>query len=498
MRRRIGRLDANDKGVTLLIVAASLVIMLGMCALSIDLVAGYLARVQCQRAADAAALAGAKAFAGSGCTTSGCTAVSAAETLATQNAVAVAAQNPVMGLAPASTTVGTAFDYSHDVLTSGGSGEPQITVTVYRDSTHNDAMPTFFAKIFGINSMNVSASATAEAFNPGGTGTNVGVGCVKPFLVPNCDPNFPIASTDTTHANPNCQCGAGNGGTSTGVLNGDCPVGTPAGYDMSYYVYPNTSPNAGIALHPLDCQWESALNECDPSSGDIGAPWVLHDNGGTPSQWYTIAFSSQSGMQYSQYIRECAPRSVACQGTLNSLNGKKVGPTDAGVDCLIHSCGAGGCSGQCPATGVANNLPNGLNNGQDYMCAPYALPGAQAQTSCPTTTPASPFTVVAGGNNPYGYQAGQKFDATNGGSDSLASVVLYDGAPLPSGGGTVTVEGYMSLFFQDALHSSSYDTIDGVVVQVGGCGTAGSGGSTPPSVDSPGGGSFIPIRLIHN
>jgi Putative Flp pilus-assembly TadE/G-like len=485
MRHRISRLHLNDNGVTLLIVAASLVVMLGMCALSVDLVAGYLARVQCQRAADAAALAGAKAFAG-GCTTSGCTAGSATETLATQNAIAVAAQNPVMGLAPASTTVSTSFDYSRDVLSSGGSGEPQITVTVYRDSTHNDAMPTFFAKIFGINYMDISASATAEAFNPGGTGTNVGVGCVKPFLVPNCDPNFPVA-TGNTEANTNCPC------TGQGLANGDCAGGLSTGNYMSYYVDPNT----GNAVHPLDCQWDSTNNQCNPSSGDIGAPWVLHDNGGVPSQWYTIAFTSQSGMQYSQYIRECAPRSVACQGTLSSLNGKKVGPTDAGLDCLIHSCGAGGCSGQCPATGVVNNLPDGLNNGQDYMCAPYALPGAVAQSSCPTSTPTSPFTVVAGANNPYGYTAGQTFDATNGGSDSLANVVLYDGAPLASGGSTVTVQGYMSLFFQDALHSSSYDTINAVITQVGGCGTGGSG-STTPNVNSAGGGTFIPIRLIHN
>lgn len=486
MRHRMSALESNDKGVTLLIVAASLVMMLGMCALSIDLVAGYLARVQCQRAADAAALAGAKAFA-SDCTTAGCTAGSTAQTLATQNAIAVAAQNLVMGLAPTSTTVDTAFDYSHDVLPSGGSGEPQITVTIYRDSVHNDAMPTFFAKIFGINSMDVSASATAEAFNPGGTSTNVGVGCVKPFLVPNCDPNFPVAVGDAEQ-NTNCPCAG------TGLANGDCAGGFGSDHNMSYYVDPNT----GEAVHPKDCVWTGT--QCDQTSGDIGAPWVLHNaDTSAPSQWYTIAFSSQSGMQYSQYIRECAPKSVACQGTLNTLNGKKVGPTDAGVDCLIHSCGSGGCSGQCPATGVANNLPDGLNNGQDYMCAPYALPGATAQASCPTSTPTSPFTVIAGANNPYGYTAGQAFDVTTGGSDSLANVVLYDGAPLSPGGSTVNVvvKGYMSIFFQDALHSTNLDTINAVVVQVGGCGTGGSG-STTPNVNSPGGGSFIPIRLIHN
>ena len=108
------------------------------------------------------------------------------------------------------------------------------------------------------------------------------------------------------------------------------------------------------------------------------------------------------------------------------------------------------------------------------MCAPYALPGAQAQASCPST-PTSPFKVIAGANNPYGYTAGQTFDLTNGASDSFANVVLYDGSTLSPGGSTVTVQGYMSLFFQDVLHASSTDTINAVVVQVGGCGTGGSG-----------------------
>jgi uncharacterized membrane protein len=201
----------SEKGVTLLIVAASLVIILGMCALGIDLVAAYLARVQCQRAADAAALAGAKAFVGTSCTsTGGCG--PAQEPQATQNAISAAAQNPVMGLAPTASTVSIAFSYPDP-------SEPQITVTVYRDSTHTDALPTMFAKIFGINSMNISATATAEAYNG-----QLGAGCIKPFLVPNCDPNFPVHYGDA-NANLHCPCGGG------GVTQGDCP----SGYNWANY-----------------------------------------------------------------------------------------------------------------------------------------------------------------------------------------------------------------------------------------------------------------------
>jgi Putative Flp pilus-assembly TadE/G-like len=445
----------NEKGVTLLVVAAALVVMLGMCALAIDLVTGYLARVECQRAADAAALAGATQMTNCTSSSGGCVAGGAQEALATQNAVTVAAQNPVMGLAPTSSTMATAFTYPTPE-------EPQITVTVYRDSTHGDALPTMFAKIFGINSMNISASSTAEAYNPSGGSHPIGVGCVKPFLVPNCDPNYPVSTGDPT-ANTNCPC---NG---AGLPNGDCAGGAKTGY-MSYYVYPAGTANAGQITHPGDCAWSGT--RC--SGGDIGAPWVLHDNA-APSQWYTIAFSTQSGNAYRTYIAQCAPQSVACNGTLSTLNGKKVGPTDQGISDLIHASS------------------DGLNEGQDFMCSPSWV---ASNGSCPTS-PSSPFTIIGGTNNPYN-MAGQQFTQSTAISDSLSNVVLYDGSALSPGGSTVTVVGYMNLFIQQVVHSGNDDVVSGVVTQIGGCGGAQPGpGVQPPPVTGAGGGSFIPIRLIH-
>ena len=453
----------NDKGVVLLIVAASLVIILGMCALGIDLVAAYLARVQSQRAADSAALAGAKAFVATGCTsTGGCVAGGPQEALATQNAVSAAAQNPVMGLAPTASTISIAFSYPDP-------SEPEITVTVYRDSTHTDALPTMFAKIFGVNSMNISAIATAEAYNG-----QVGAGCIKPFLVPNCDPNFPVHSTNGD-ANLNCPCGG------AGVTQGDCPsaykyiAGDPNNdYYMSYYVNPNTKSivNQGV------CDWDNVVGRCKMGSGDIGAPWVLHNdlNAVVPSQWYTIAFTTQSGQSYSTYISECAPEYVACGSTLDTLNGKKVGPTNKGIEDLIHASG------------------QGLNQGQDYMCSPsYDSPiGSANYCSDPTAFP--PFPITGGTNNLYN-EAAKTFNQATGVSDSQVNVVLYNGMPLSPGGSTVVVQGYMSLFIQAVDHKSTTDDVYAVVTQIGGCG----GGPTGPNsgnIATSGGGSFIPIRLI--
>ncbi len=59
---------SGERGQTIILVAVSLVSLLAMAALAIDVVTLYVARSEMQRAADAAALAGAKAFVDSGVT----------------------------------------------------------------------------------------------------------------------------------------------------------------------------------------------------------------------------------------------------------------------------------------------------------------------------------------------------------------------------------------------------------------------------------------------
>ncbi len=73
-RRWTRRSGVSQRGNTLFLVAASMVVILGLSALAIDLVSFYVARSEAQRSADAAALAGATFWSRSGCTstTSGC------------------------------------------------------------------------------------------------------------------------------------------------------------------------------------------------------------------------------------------------------------------------------------------------------------------------------------------------------------------------------------------------------------------------------------------
>jgi hypothetical protein len=161
------------------------------------------------------------------------------------------------------------------------------------------------------------------------------------------------------------------------------------------------------------------------------------------------------------FIKESAPAVIACSSPLDTANGNKVGPIDQGINALIHASG------------------DGLGNGQDSICSP-------------TTTPACltpPFPITGGANNPNPNLVAKIYYNA---SDSIASVVVYNGYALDPGGSTVTVIAYMQLFIQAVHHQGHDDAIDTVILNLGGCGTGAS--SSPPITDS--GGSPIPMRLI--
>ena len=183
------RARSAQRGISIVMVAIGLLVLLGVSALAIDLVTLYVARNEAQRAADAAALAGAKAFVDSGFT-SGLVTQAVAQNLATAKAIIVGAQNNVGGQPAFITSSDVSFDFSN-------LEDPRITVTVQRVAARGTpdqpggAMPTIFAKALGFLSADVSAMATAEAYNPSGStaGPTVCAGCLKPVVLPNCDPN---------------------------------------------------------------------------------------------------------------------------------------------------------------------------------------------------------------------------------------------------------------------------------------------------------------------
>ncbi|MGZ4732909.1 MAG: pilus assembly protein TadG-related protein, partial [Terriglobales bacterium] len=199
----------GERGQTIFIVAVALVVVLGMAALAVDVTFFYTAHSQAQKAADAAALAGAKAFVTSGFTSGqlgdpasgGAQAIvcNGSSGLADIQALAASKQNKI-GSAPA-TNFTTACNFSVP-------GNPQITVTLNRPD-----LPVFFGRIWGNRGVQVSATAKAEAYNPSGQTVPVEVGSVKPWLITNCD----YTNQNPALLNPNCPLQLNAGGISVGA-----------------------------------------------------------------------------------------------------------------------------------------------------------------------------------------------------------------------------------------------------------------------------------------
>jgi Putative Flp pilus-assembly TadE/G-like len=423
----------NDRGVSILMIAVGMVFVLGMAGLGVDLASLYVGRSQAQRAADAGALAGAQALVSNGCTTSvGPDISQGCQDLARQRAIAVGNANLIGGVSPAITDADVTFP-------STSTTDPQVKVVASRNTGHSNAMPTFFVKIFGINSANVSASAKAEAFNPSGTNGNVGTQCVKPWLLPNCDQGHTTPPT-----NPNCP-----------------------GY--SYFIDPTTKDIENKGLAPTGVQGELiTIKPGDPNSGATASSskfWpVFLDAGGAATDCPSCASGGSgggsSGSLYRQSIECCNHATITCgANTVQPITGNMVGPTQQGVDCLIHQGGT---------------KPSPI--GMDIF------------------DPAS-WRITAGTGNPYGLSGA--IDT----SDSIVTIPVYDGTPLCPGSScpstvTVDVKGFLQLFIQYE-DGTNQGNVLAYVMNVSSCdgGGGGSGGSGTTTVAT-GGSSPVPIRLI--
>lgn len=148
-------------------VAIMLVGLLAFSALAVDYGVLWTSRRQAQNAADAAALSAATSLAFR----------DPADTDAAKLAGVVAGQaNPVWGSAP---TI-TPDDIPIGACPPGAPGLPDkcVRANVFRNQARGSALPTFFARLLGINEQGVRATATAQ----------VAVGrmarCVRPWAIP--------------------------------------------------------------------------------------------------------------------------------------------------------------------------------------------------------------------------------------------------------------------------------------------------------------------------
>ena len=445
----------GQRGVTLLLVALSLVVLLGISALAIDLAWLYVARSEAQRAADAGALAGAEMFVNSGYS-SGLVSQAQVQILAANAAAAVGNKNLVGGQNP---LIGTNF--SGTCPPPAGSdgcfdfsipGDPRITVVAQRTASRNNPMPTFFIKIFGVTTANISAQATAEAYTPSGGGPPVGVKCLKPWILPNCDPNH----TTPALANPSCAPAVADyfyndllcANTSTP---GICfPGAAPSGAIGEELTLKSGSPSAAPApsqFYPVDIPPGTTPAQC-PSPTAPGC-----SSGGF------VSGTGPGAALYRQNIACCNTNKLVCGNvSVNWKTGNMQGPTQQGVQCLIAANGPG------------------LNQGQDSI-------------SYDST---NGFTVTGGSNNPNPNLSGQTIQPATL-SNSMVSIPLYNGStPCPgqSCGSAVAIVGFLQVFIEDVTPGGD---VKAMVMGISGCGGGGSGTPTPVSS---GGSSPFPVRLV--
>jgi Flp pilus assembly protein TadG len=455
MMRYRGRKHARsgERGVTMIIVAVALLSTLAMVALAIDVITLYSARSEAQRAADAAALASAKMLVDAGVTGDpnnlDPALRTAAQAVGITMAQNVAQQASIAGQPVLATDVTVA--YPNGAVASFGIN-PTVTVTVQRTN-----LPIFFSRIWSRASLTVRASATAEAYNPSnsssltaGAGVPIVARCVKPFLLPNCDPGNAGAAcggTGTTFIDPATGAITRPGQTPGGVigetfnLNSNCtaPGCIPGAPAVNLY-YPVQIPPAATG------------NACPSTCG--------------------------GGTTFEGDIECCNPTPLACGTTVgpiaNTLQLDATvfpegggGPAQEGVQCLIH---------QTPG------------NGQDTLNGGVFIAGLTY-----------PLQIQAGHNHPLAGTASLAqgdFIAT---SDSLVTVPIYDPTslpPQPGAGSPVTIIGFLQLFINRAHPGGgggpNAGTFQVTVVNVSGCG---SGASATPVFT--GSSSAVPVRLIH-
>jgi Putative Flp pilus-assembly TadE/G-like len=430
----------DERGQTLLLVVICMAVLVGMAALAIDIATLYTAHNETRRAAEAAALAGAQAIATSGVTSGWLTQAQACSGnvgspgLAEQRALVMVAQNPVAG--GAATLQATSCNF-------GVATNPQFTVTVQRTG-----LPTFFGRIWGSVAGTATASAKAEAYNPSGTtGPSIQVGSVKPWAIPNCDPN------NSGTANPACT-GVASGyfidpANNYAVANPSSVVAKPVDLEEvplgSVMTQPAIPPNPPVInFMAVDIPISASSASC-PASGTLSCNASLQP--ATPAFSETIACTNSTQLS-------CGQTLAVHTGSGGATPFMTVQPAAL---CLIH----------------ANNP--GRNMGQDQFCNNGNNP------NCP---PGAPISIDGGSNNPDPGLQGQNRISR---SDSVVTVPIYcTGAGCTTN--PVTIIGFVQLGIAQVTTAGP---LRAVVMNVIGCGSTSGTNSV-----SGGGVSPIPVRLV--
>ena len=166
MRNRIQHLRRDERGMTMAFVAMTFMAFLTATTLAIDVGMFMAARSQAQNAADSGALAGAIALGFNDFDNR------SASGPAVSAAISAVQSNVMIGAAPSVLPADVTFP-------NDPAGNPtRVKVAVYRNAARDNEIPTIFGRLFGVDSVEISASAIAEASQANA------MKCVKPFMIP--------------------------------------------------------------------------------------------------------------------------------------------------------------------------------------------------------------------------------------------------------------------------------------------------------------------------
>jgi len=482
----------------MILVALAMVAIVAMAALSIDVVTLYLARMEAQRSADAAALAAARVISVSGLTgdptnSSGSWAAicGGSSTPASQAGIAAATQNLIGAVTPTVTityyTVGSAPTADCSGLPAAFGVNPLVTAQVTRSG-----LPTFFSRMWGRSGNTVNATATAEVFNssnsgnvsngPTGTITPVEPRCVKPWMVPNRDP-LSRNPNSTDHGLVFCdQSSPGNPGPCQPFVNlSNGQIERPG-------VSLNGGYNAVIGetfwLSP-DCVYNSSPCQFRPYGGPPQVPQgnFLYPNGSGRNTYLEPPPSMQ-------YLAGAAPSVTPVAVPSCSSGASLYQQAIAGCDqSTVYQCGVQNMNtidlSENPGM-ATNDTMDGVKCLIDEDDATETQPDGQDTIN----TSSYPFQILAGTSNLLigsGVTTGTPITS----SSSVATVPIYDDTRTVNSSGTtqVTIIGFLQVFIQQA---DPYGNVYVTVLNVTGC-SNGTGQTVGPAVT---GSSPVPVRLI--
>jgi Flp pilus assembly protein TadG len=289
---RLRHLRDDERGMALVYMAVGFMTFMAASTLAIDVGMFMTARSQAQNSADAGALAGAVALARNDWDDRTATGP------AVQGAISTAKKNVVIGTAPSVLTTDVTFP-------NDPAGNPtRVHVKVYRTTGRDTAVKTLIGPLFGIPTVDIAASATAEV-SPANAMT-----CVKPFMIP----DKWVENVDKS-------------GNPTGTWS---PTSEYNAFDKQGVPMPNPDVYRG-ANDPAYTGYTVA--------NDVGKQLVLRAGTGdgiNPSFYYSWKMPGDTGGDfYRQNIANCNTSLMTWGDLITQEPGAMSGPTIQGIDDLI-------------------------------------------------------------------------------------------------------------------------------------------------------------------